>query len=121
MNALRLLTPFLVLAAAGCAPMQWVKADAGPQQLQADSVECQQEAWREARFRNWYYSPVGPFIGRDPFGRATVIWPSGRYGMGFSDQFLEEGRLAQFCMRAKGWQLVPVPEGKEGEAKKQTP
>ena len=97
-----------VLAAAGCTPMQWVKPDASAGQLEQDSVQCQQDAWREARLRGWYYPPMVPYAARDRLGGPFVAWPYGPYGDPFGDPFLEEGRLAQFCMRNKGYELVPA-------------
>jgi hypothetical protein len=100
------------LAAAGCTPMQWVKPDAAPEQAAQDSIECQQEAWREARMRSWSYRPLGPVPFRDARGRTFMAWPLGAWGDPFGDTFMEEGRLAQFCMRSKGYQLEPIePKG----------
>lgn len=96
-----------LLGTAACAPMQWVKEDATPAQFQQDSVECQQDAWREARMRYWYYQPFGPWAFHDPIGRRFFGWP-GPWADPFGDPYLEEGRLAQFCMRAKGYRLVPA-------------
>jgi hypothetical protein len=72
--------------------MQWVKADATPEQVAQDAAQCQNEAWREAQFRSW----PSRYYGRR------------RYGSGFSDSFFEESRLADFCMRIKGYELVPA-------------
>ena len=95
--------------AAACTPMQWVKEDATPQQLNEDSIQCQQDAWREARLRIWYYRPL-PSIG----------WPYGPAGDPFWDPYLEESRLTQFCMRSKGYELQPVEKAKE-QVEKATP
>jgi hypothetical protein len=97
-----------VLGLAACTPMQWVKPDTTPEQLSQDALQCQQDAWREARTRYWYYRPMGPVVAHDAAGRPLVIWPSGPFSDPFTDPALEEGRLAQFCMRSKGYQLVPV-------------
>jgi hypothetical protein len=88
--------------------MQWVKSDATPQRFSQDSIECQQEAWREARLRAWHYSALGPYPSRDRFGRPAFAWPYSPWGDPCGDTFLEEGRLASFCMRSKGYELVPV-------------
>ena len=96
------------LAAAACTPMQWVKPQATPQQLDQDAAQCQQEAWREARLRTWLYRPIGPAMLQDAQGRRFLVWPSSPLGDPFSDQLMEEARLASFCMRSKSYELVPV-------------
>ncbi len=93
---------------AACAPMQWVKADATPEQMNRDGMQCQQDAWREARLHPWYYPPIGPVVAQDAAGRISIGWPSGPFADPFGDPFLEEGRLAQYCMRSKGYELVPA-------------
>jgi hypothetical protein len=96
------------LAAAACTPMQWVKPDATPEQLDQDAARCQQEAWREARFRTWLYRPIGPTLVQDAQGRRFYVWPASPLGDPFSDQLMEEARLESFCMRSKGYELVPA-------------
>jgi len=100
------------LAAAACTPMQWVKPEATPEQLDQDAAQCQQEAWREARFRTWLYRPVGPAMLQDAQGRRFFVWPASPFGDPFSDQLMEEARLASFCMRSKGYELVPLESKK---------
>ena len=73
----------------------------------------QQEAWREAQWRSFL------FLDRY-YGGTTIVDSRGRhifvpyapFGDPFGDRYLEESRLAQFCMRAKGYQLVPVDSAK---------
>jgi hypothetical protein len=93
---------------AGCTPMEWVREDTSAEQLQQDSIQCQQAAWREARSLDWQYAPFGAYPFRDPFVR-RLFWPYGPYAYSypFGDPYLEEGRLAQFCMRNKGYRLEP--------------
>jgi hypothetical protein len=90
------------LICAGCTPMEWVKPDATPEEQEQDAIACQQAAWHEARMRSWYYRPfpVGP-------GRRSFYGPFGPYGDPFGDPFMEEARLARFCMQSKGYELVP--------------
>ena len=102
---LKILGPVAALACAACTPMQWVKPDATPEQLGQDSIQCQQDAWREARMHGWYYRPFGPVPYRDASGRRFFAWPYGPFGDPFGDPYLEEGRLAAFCMRNKGYRL----------------
>ena len=99
------------LALAGCTPMQWVKPDATAQERERDAIACQQEAWHEARWRAWYYRPFPMASFRDAAGRRFFPGPYGYYADPFGDPYLEEGRLASFCMRSKGYELVPVEPG----------
>lgn len=97
----------LIFLAAGCTPLQWVRQDATPEQLDLDMAHCQQEAWREAQWRAFMYRPFGPTLLTDGRGR-RFFWPNSPFGHPFGDQFMEESRLANFCMRAKGYELEPV-------------
>ena len=107
---MRFHAPIVMAAVAlvsACTPMQWVKPDANPEQLQDDTAYCRQEAWREARMRSWYYRPFGPAFAQDAAGRRFFGWPYS-YSDPFGDPYFEESRLAQFCMRSKGYELQPV-------------
>jgi hypothetical protein len=107
MPRFRLLPLALALFAAGCAPMQWVRQDAGPEQVRQDEALCQREAWREASWRAWFYRPgVATVLDRE--GRPFFVWPHSPFGDPFGDRFMEESRLASFCMRAKGYELAPL-------------
>jgi len=98
------------VALSACTPMQWVRDGAvpAPEALAQDSAACHQQAWREAQYRAFAYSTIGPITIREGFGRRFIGWPYGPYAYPFGDPFFEEGRLADFCMRAKGYELVPV-------------
>jgi hypothetical protein len=98
------------VALCACTPMQWVRDGAvpAPDALEQDSSICRQQAWQEAQSRAFYYRPYGPFAGRGGFSRPFLGWPYGPYSYPFGDPLLEETRLADFCMRAKGYELVPV-------------
>lgn len=98
-------TSLVLLLAAACTPMQWVRADADAAQADADSKDCQMQAWHEARLRS--FTNLGPYyMYRDPFGRPYLA-PS-RFADPFGDRFMEESRLANFCMRSKGYELAPT-------------
>ncbi len=90
--------------------MQWVKPDAGPEEAQADTRDCHMRAWQEARWNAWVYQGmnVGPFYYRDALGRPYAAWPRAPFYDAFGDPYMEEMRLASFCMRAKGYQLEPT-------------
>ena len=110
---MRRLTPLLLLASAACTPVQWVRHDTPAEQLSQDLAYCRQEAWREAQwhsafFLNRYYGATTVI---DPRGRPMVV-PYSPFGGPFGDSYIEESRLAHFCMRAKGYELAPIkPEG----------
>ena len=98
-------TMALILLAA-CTPMEWVKPDAPPEQAQADSQDCQMRAWQEARWRAIEYRAMyGPTFYYDRLGRPV---PLIRPYDAFADPYMEEQRLAHFCMRAKGYELQPT-------------
>lgn len=98
-----------LLLATACTPMDWVKPDATPGQREADARQCQEEAWREASSSYMgLYRPFGPWMYRDAFGRPLVSYPYGPFADPFGDRYTEEQRLANFCMRAKGYELAPV-------------
>ena len=99
----------LAAALSACTPMQWVKQDVAAEQIERDHQECRQSAWREASSRAWLYQPIGPVFARDSSGRGFFVWPSGAFVDPYAHQFLEESRLAHFCMRSKGYELVPAP------------
>lgn len=93
--------------------MQWVRPDASPEQLTNDARHCQQEAWREARLGAWHSRPMTPIPYRDASGRVYFARPFDPWGGPFGDPWLEENRLAQFCMRSKGYELRPVEKAAE--------
>jgi hypothetical protein len=86
----------LLLALAGCAtPERWEKAGVSAELTSTDAVECRRAASQEA----FLYIPSPP-----------VIWPrriNWQYEQ--SERFYAENRLTAFCMRAKGYDLVPIP------------
>lgn len=103
----RLLALVLPVLAA-CAPMDWTKSDATPEQMQADMRTCREQAWRETSWASLNYY-VGPFPFSDPFGRSMLAWPyHSPFADPYGERFLGEARLASFCMRAKGYELAPV-------------
>ena len=103
-----LLFSFAALLGAGCTPLQWVRQDASPAELEQDMTQCQQQAWREASWRSFFYQPLGPSIVHDVRGRRVLVWPYTPFSDPFGDRFFEESRLADFCMRATGYELVPA-------------
>jgi hypothetical protein len=107
---MRRAVPLLVLLLAGCAQMQWVNPAAAPGQLEADLAACQQQAWQESRSRLLFYHPMAPAVVHDSLGRRFLVYPYGPFADPYGHQFMEEGRLTNFCMQNKGWTLQEMPE-----------
>ena len=112
-----ILLPVVVLVLSACTPMQWMREGIAPDPsvLEKDAATCRQDAWREAQYRSWAYRSSGPAVFRDG-ARRFVVWP---YGYGpYADPFFEEARLTDFCMRAKGYELVPIEKEPKEPAQK---
>jgi hypothetical protein len=102
------LAVLVLAAAAGCTPLHWVRQDTGPEQFRQDMAQCQQEAWREASWRSSLYRPLAPLMVEDAYGRRFLAWPRSPFNDPWGERFFEESRLTSFCMRAKGYELVPA-------------
>jgi hypothetical protein len=97
--------PFVLasaLAIGACTPMQWSHPGFDQPGAQRELAGCRQQAWIETQQRAFAY-------GFDPW------WPygprrryPGYYGPSFVEQQMLENQLADFCMRSKGFVLVPV-------------
>ena len=100
----------LILLIGGCASVEWAKSGVTPEERAADVQECQQNAWREA---NWSYLDRtypygGAWVYPDPLGRPLVGYPSAPFADPFGNRYMTEMRLADFCMRSKGYDLAEV-------------
>ncbi len=89
----------------GCTPQQWQHPVYGTSQLQADLAACDHIAMQES----WRYSFSEPTVAFPhvytlPSGQ-RVVDPYPRY-----PSYANTGELRNFCMRSKGYELVPVPE-----------
>lgn len=85
----------LAVIVAGCAPLEWTRPDATPEQARADAEDCQQRAWRESQWPPYGYWPAyrrGRW--RDPF---------------WADRYYDESRLTRFCMEVRGYTLQASP------------
>jgi hypothetical protein len=96
---------FLCLAAAfgACTPMQWQHGALGVAPSETEVGECNQSAYFEAQRQAFYRDFAWPRY----YGRPWGPWP--RYTTG--DRFFLERDLFDYCMRAKGYRLVPAPAG----------
>src|SRR5437660_3328926 len=93
----------VALACSACAPMQWARQGATPDELAADTRRCEQQAWQEANYYFLGYRPFGPWLYRDAWS-GPFLHPAGPFYDPFYDRTMEEQRL----MRAKGYELAPV-------------
>lgn len=74
----------LTLFAGACATSQWVQEGVTAEQADRDQIDCQRWAGREATLRaEGFYGPP--------------------YAVPHGYRMLDEARLADFCMRAKGY------------------
>lgn len=105
-----LLAALGLTALAACTPMRWDKPNASPEVSQADLADCRNQASREAFQYSFAYG-YGPFYMFGPRYRYSPFWrPYGFYGIA-DDRFYQENRLTNFCMRNKGYELVPAEQG----------
>jgi hypothetical protein len=107
----RVLPLATMLALAACAtPSRWEKPGVDQAAARQDFDDCRSAAQREA-LRYYSFPPFpywGPYWG---FGRRRgyfyyqPTWDS--------ERFFAENRLAAFCMRSRGYELVKVEEQKD--------
>src|SRR5688500_18386922 len=82
-----------------CTPIVWIKPHAAVAQVRGDKQACRVAAAREASYHSyWYQHRMQPVIA----GPGQTIWPSGAFVDPYAQQFLDEHRLAHFCMESKG-------------------
>lgn len=98
----------LLLAAfvAGCAELRWHKDGADAAALERDLAACQQVARQRALHEAW---PLGlatthSSMNVDVLGRPVAPYPTRLE----TDRFLLEHDLTRFCMRERGYDLVPA-------------
>lgn len=85
--------------------MQWVKPDAVAEEVRSDEQACRLAAAREASYHGYgYQHRMQPVV----VAPGQVIWPFGAFVDPYAQQFLDENRLAQFCMESKGYELKEV-------------
>lgn len=109
-GAVRAILAAAVLAglAASCTPMRWVDMRTGdPAGAEAALEECRQSARQESWRAQWLHGWPPPFYHPYPKypGWHRPFW----LGRPWNDDLYFY--LTDFCMRSKGFRLVPVPEG----------
>ena len=112
----RVVPILLMLAVSACGtPMRWDKPGATDQMVQTDMSACRQAAQIEAS-RYYPYYPWGWAGGWGwgwGYGRRSGLWWSMRAD---DERFLTENRLTSFCMRTKGYELVPIQQQPQTQA-----
>ncbi len=97
----------LAATVAACTPLRWEHPQFGFANAEADQQECNTLAWRES----WRYGP-GFNMWDFPYyyrGRDGRLYHRAYPGFHYSP-FQEERRLRDYCMRSKGYRMVPVPD-----------
>lgn len=91
------------LTLGACTPMQLTHPQFGAARSTEDQVDCNRAARIEAFNRQPFWGgPPRFYRGRD--GRLH----QDPWAFSHNDRFFEEAQLQDFCMRNKGYQLVPV-------------
>jgi hypothetical protein len=93
----------LLLSGCVVTPMEWVKPGMAPSEAGLERQQCQFSASREA-FRYRSLGSSFSYYRYDPYSGRRLAYPSMMFGR--DDPFIES-RLADFCMRSKGYNLVP--------------
>lgn len=96
---------FLLLLLVACTTTPWVRQDATAEQADRDAIDCQRQAAREANLRaSGFYGPS--YYSAYPYGlygRYAASRPDPAFDA-YGYRTVDEARLTDFCMRAKGYQ-----------------
>ena len=108
-RAASLVLPLVVLTAltvGACQPMAWTKPGATPELAQIDQHECSRLASQTA-FRDYFHG--GPFFYPFPdrWHRRSHFYRQQRE----FDRMSYEAHLQDYCMRTRGYELVPIGPG----------
>ena len=86
----------LLLTVAACGtPSHWEKPGASAEMTSTDAVDCRRAAFQESFLSTPYVTP--------PIYRLNWLQ------MREAERFYAENRLTAFCMRNKGYELMPIP------------
>src|SRR5437868_7626091 len=95
----------------GCASPQWTRPDLTLAQVEKDELACQQQAERELSLHAAsFYGAPAELYGQNfqPLTRSRRQWisaPGPLFDIDPVRRTLEEDRIADACMRAKGYSL----------------
>ncbi|WP_300303583.1 hypothetical protein [Ferrovibrio sp.] len=102
------------LAACG-PPLAWQRPNTSLADAELDSRECAALA-RDQTFRESMFGPPYGYYGHPYGGYPFGPYPWSYYGprRGYADSFMWRGQresdLQDFCLRARGYRLAPVPQ-----------
>lgn len=105
------LVPFAALALltlGACANTQWVHPQSGVATLEQDQAECSRTARNQS---SQYASASSPFVTSPRLyreGGGVAQSDDTMASAARRDPYLDEARLANDCMTAKGYRLTPV-------------
>jgi hypothetical protein len=106
------LTAFLLIVLGACTPMRWEHPSFGTAQATPDLNDCA----RSARYEAMRFAWSDPFWGAPSYyrGRDGRLYVDPFARTRYRDPWFYEDQLRDYCMRSKGYRLVPVPEAKAG-------
>ncbi len=97
-----------LLAAGGCAALEWHKTGTlDAQQLEQDQSQCLAKARLEARRRMPLKPPIVPQVVVDQQGRTVIVHNE----LPDSERFFLEQSLLRECMTERGYTLQPAEHG----------
>jgi hypothetical protein len=110
----------VALSLGACESYTWEKAGATDTAMQADQQDCRQQAASEA-FRSYAFYSGFPIMGPGYWGyRFQPDYWFWRQRLD-SERMFYENRLANFCMRNKGYALVKVDDNMKAVPPAATP
>jgi len=100
----------VLVLVSGCASVAWTKPGVTAEEFAADRRQCQQDAWQEANWRylDRTYLSGGRWSYHKKLGRPLIGYPYAPFGDPIGERYIQETRFADFCMRAKGYELTEV-------------
>lgn len=104
----RCLLGLLLALVAGCAPMEWRRPGSAAGVMAADLAECRRIAALQASRLDWNRGLFAHrHLARTADGRLVPVFDPFFGSEPFGDRFFLEQNLEDYCLWAKGYELVP--------------
>ena len=100
----RLFAALLIAALAACAPLEWHKSGASPEELSRDQARCSAQSRSEAALQRAPIRAPAQVV-TDPQGRVVAVRPASND----SERFALEQDLMRRCMQDQGYTLQTKP------------